>query len=675
MIGNPNVTKMLYGGDYNPEQWPEETRKEDMVLLKEAGIDVVTLNVFNWAMIQPSEETYDFTELDETVQRVTDNGMSICMATSTGAHPAWMAKRYPEILRTEFSGMKRKFGGRHNSCPNSYAFRHFSAELASHLAEHYKDQKNIVAWHVSNEYGGACYCENCENAFRVWLRKKYGSLEAVNQAWNTHFWGHTFYEWEEIVAPNLLSEHFEERRSMFPGITLDYKRFMSDSMLENFRAEYDAIKKWIPNANITTNLMGLYEGLDYQKWGKYMDFVSWDNYPTATEGPADIAFKHDLMRGVKRDLPFCLMEQTPSVSNWLPSATLKRPGELRLLSYQAAAHGADTVMFFQMRQSMASCEKFHGAVIQHVGNDKNRVFRECAQIGEELQKIGGQTLGSMSKPRVAILYDWNNRWAIEGSSGLSLDIEYPEEVMQYYRPLFEQNIEADVIGVDEDLSRYRLVIAPELYMVKPGVKKSLEQFVENGGILVLSLYCGITNENDQVVCGGYPGELRELAGIWTEEFDALKEKENSFVWNGVTYPARYAFAVSHCETAESLAEYQEDFYAGTPVLSCNSYGKGKVYYVGTRSDERFYRSFVSMVCGEAGVASCVQELSGKVPEEMEITKRCKEKDAFWFCLNHAKENRRLQVSIPVTDVITGTTYAAGEEIPFSAYDVKILKKS
>ncbi len=675
MINDPNVTKMLYGGDYNPEQWDEETCKKDMEYLREAGVDVVTLNVFNWAMIQPSEETYDFSKLDATVERVTRAGMNICMATSTGAHPAWMAKRYPEILRTEFNGMKRKFGGRHNSCPSSYAFRHFSAALASRLAEHYKDQPNIVAWHISNEYGGACYCERCENAFRSWLRTKYGTLEAVNHAWNTHFWGHTFYDWDEIVAPNLLSEHFEERRSMFPGITLDYRRFMSDSMLENFRAEYDAVKKWIPDARITTNLMGLYPGLDYRRWGKYLDFVSWDNYPSADESAADIAFKHDLMRGLKRDLPFCLMEQTPSVSNWLPSATLKRPGEMRMLSYQAAAHGADTIMFFQMRQSAASCEKFHGAFIQHVGNDQNRVFRECAQLGKELQQIGGATLGSMAKPKAAILYDWDNRWAIEGSSGLSLDIEYPEEVMQYYRPLFAASIDTDVIGMEEDLSRYQLVIAPELYMVKPGVRESLERFVQAGGTLVLSLYCGIADENDRVVCGGYPGELRELTGIWTEEFDALKEKENRFSWNGKEYPARFAFAVSHCEQAESLAVYESDFYAGSPVLTRNAYGSGHVYYVGTRSNEAFYQDFLQAVCEEAGVASCAKELTAKALDAMEITKRESEKGTFWFCLNHLEEDVPLVPEIPVTDVITGTKYPAGEDIVFGPYDVKILQKN
>lgn len=317
ILDSGKVTKMLYGGDYNPEQWDEETREKDMELLGKAHIDVVTLNVFNWAMLQPNEETYDFSELDETVERVTKNGMKICMATSTGAHPAWMAKKYPDILRTEFSGMKRKFGGRHNSCPNSPTFRKYSVALARALALHYKDQKNIVAWHVSNEYGEACYCENCEKAFRVWLRKRYGTLENLNYAWNTRFWGHTFYEWDEIVAPNLLSEHFEENRSMFQGITLDYKRFNSDGMLQNFRNEYQAIKEIIPDAKITTNFMGTYKPLDYKSWAPYLDMISWDNYPEKDAEPAKVAMNHDLMRGLKGGMPFMLMEQTPSVSNWL----------------------------------------------------------------------------------------------------------------------------------------------------------------------------------------------------------------------------------------------------------------------------------------------------------------------------------------------------------------------
>ena len=345
MAFSDKVSKILYGGDYNPEQWTPDIWEQDMELLKQAGIDVVTLNVFNWASLQPSEEMYDFAELDAAVKRVTEQGMAICMATSTGAHPAWMAKRYPEVLRTDFEGRRRKFGGRHNSCPNSPVFKQYAKRLAGKLAERYREQKNIVLWHVSNEYEGACYCENCEKAFRVWLKKRYGTIENLNRLWNTRFWGHTFYDWDEIVAPSMVSEHFEEARSMYQAITLDYKRFNSDSMLANYRAEAEAIRAQIPDACITTNFMGAYKPLDYKKWAASLDVVSWDNYPAEGADPASIAMNHDLMRGLKHGQPFLLMEQTPSTCNWLNDNRLKLPGVMRLLSYQAVAHGADTWRF------------------------------------------------------------------------------------------------------------------------------------------------------------------------------------------------------------------------------------------------------------------------------------------------------------------------------------------
>ena len=293
-----NQNKIAFGGDYNPEQWDEATWEEDMHLFGLAHIDTVTLNVFSWAMLQPDESTYDFTKLDRIMELVKKNGLKVVLATSTGAHPAWMAHRYPEILRTEFNGMKRKFGGRHNSCPNSPVYRMYSARLAEKLAEHYKDYDNIVAWHISNEYGGECYCENCEKAFHVWLKKKYHTIEEVNRVWDTAFWGHTFYDWEEIVLPNLLSEHFAYERTMFQGISLDYRRFNSDSILECYRLEYEAVKRHTPDIPLTTNLMGFYKPLDYQKWAKYMDMVSWDNYPSNQDTPAQIALSHELMRGI-----------------------------------------------------------------------------------------------------------------------------------------------------------------------------------------------------------------------------------------------------------------------------------------------------------------------------------------------------------------------------------------
>ena len=437
MINDEKIKKVLYGGDYNPEQWPEEIWEEDMRLFKLAGIDVVTLNVFSWAALQPDENTYNFEKLDKIMDLVEKNGLKVCMATSTAAHPAWMAKRHPDVLRTEFNGMKRKFGSRHNSCQNSPTYQKYSVLLAKKLAERYGKRDCIVAWHVSNEYGGECYCENCENAFRVWLKEKYQTIENLNQAWDTAFWGHTFYDWDEVVLPNLLSEHFAENRTTFQGISLDYRRFNSEGMLKCFQAEYDAIKSVIPDAKITTNLMGFYKPLDYQKWAKSMDFISWDNYPANEDPYSRIAMNHDLMRGIKGGQPFALMEQTPSVTNWLAYNALKRPGVMRLWSYQAMAHGADTVMFFQMRRSIGACEKYHGAVIDHVGNENTRVFREIAAMGQELKELGDKTLGARYHAKAAVFVDWDNWWGIEYSAGPSCDLRYLDEVFNYYRALEE----------------------------------------------------------------------------------------------------------------------------------------------------------------------------------------------------------------------------------------------
>lgn len=666
------VKKILYGGDYNPEQWNQDIVKEDMGFLQEANIDVVTLNVFNWAMIQKDEEAYDFSELDKTVKRVTDANMNICMATSTGAHPAWMAKKYPDILRTEFNGMKRKYGGRHNSCPNSPTFKKYSVKLAKELAKHYKDKENIVVWHINNEYGGACYCENCEKAFRVWLKKKYKTIEKLNAEWNTNFWSHTFYDWDEIVSPNILSEHVDELRSMHQGITIDYMRFNSDSMLENFKAEYNAIKDIIPDAVITTNLMGFYKPLDYQKWGREIDIVSWDNYPEPDADPAYTAMNHDLMRGINNGSPFMLMEQTPSVSNWSLNNNLKRPGVMRLLSLQAVAHGADTVMFFQMRRSPAGCEKFHGAVIDHVGNNKTRVFRECSELGLELKNIGDEIIDSRIKSKVALIFDWETWWALECSIGPSGRLKYVKEVFKYYKAFYDLNIPIDIIGMNDDVSKYKVVLAPLLYMIKNDIDIKLKDFAQRGGHVVFSFLSGYVNENDYITIGGYPGKLRGMTGIWVEEIDSLgDEQSNSFKYKDTIYPATLLCDVMHLEGAEMVAEYQKDFYANTPVITRNKWGKGVVHYIGCSTEDGFYKEYMKDLCRECNIESIILENEG-LEGDIEVTIREKDNKKIIFILNHSIEERSFKLKISGIELIKNILIECNKEYRIKGKDVYIV---
>jgi beta-galactosidase len=663
-ILSTKLPKMFYGGDYNPEQWSRETWEEDIRMFKLAGIDVVTLNVFTWALNQPDEETYHFEWLDEIIDLLYSNGIYVCLATGTANHPAWMANRYPDVLSVDFAGRKRKFGFRHNSCPNSATYKKYAKLLVKKLASRYKNHPAIVVWHVNNEMGCQCYCDNCEKEFRVWLKKRYGSLESLNKAWNTRFWGHTFYSWEEIVLPNLLSEHLDEsnpNKTAFQGISLDYYRFNSDSVLDRYLDEYEILKKITPNIPITTNYHGhaTYKPLDYFKWSKYVDIVAWDNYPAFDTPESTTAFRLDMMRGFKDGDPFMIMEQTPSQQNWQPYNSLKRPGVMRLWSYQAIARGADTVMFFQLRRSYGACEKYHGAVIEHVGHENTRVFKEVAELGADLQQLGDILLDSRIDTSIALLFDWENWWAVEFSSGPSDHLKYVEEVQKYYNAFFSKNIPVDIINAEADLSKYDIVIAPVLYMVKDDLDKRIEQFTSSGGTFVTTFFSGIVNENDLVHLGGYPGKLRNLLGIWVEEIDALYPgKTNQIVMNNdiqgfkATYECGILCDLLHIEGAEIVAEYGSDFYKGMPSLTRNKFGKGEAWYIASSPEPEFIENFIDHLCNKHSIKPIL-----KTPSEVEVTKRTKDGKSFTFLLNHSDEVKQIRLSDDTyEDILTKKKY-------------------
>jgi beta-galactosidase len=642
---------ILYGGDYNPNQWPREIWDEDMRMFRDARINSATINVFSWAKIQPAEDRYDFSELDDMVDMLSRENYEIVLATSTGALPAWMAAKYPEVERTDYEGRHHKFGHRHNACPNSPVFQKYSAALAGKLAERYGSNPHVKCWHISNEYGGECYCENCAKAFRVWLQKKYGTIEELNKAWNMEFWGHTIYDWEEIVLPNALGEGIGTEKTAFAGISIDYRRFNSDSMLANFMAERDAIREYDKETPITTNLMGTYKGLDYFKWAKEMDIVSWDNYPRYDTPWSHTAMCHDLMRGLK-DAPFMLMEQTPSQQNWQPYNSLKRPGQMRAQSYQTLAHGADTIQFFQLRRSVGACEKFHGAVIEHVGTENTRVFREVKQLGEELEKLGGILPGSVNEAQVGVVFDWDNYWALEYTSGPSVDLTYVPHIHEYYRYFYDRNIAVNMVPVDADFSKYKLIVAPVLYMVKDGMAQALEAFVEKGGTLVLTYMSGIVGQSDNVHLGGYPGPLRRLAGVWVEEIDALApEQFNQVVMDsGESCKCGLVCELMHLEGAESLGTYGDDFYKGMPAVTRNSYGKGHVYYVGTHMEEAGLDNILDKAAAEAEVESVV---SGGEGLEI-VCRKTKEGKKLYFVMNFGEQERTLPACFAgQRDLLTG----------------------
>ncbi|MGF1998153.1 beta-galactosidase [Enterococcus casseliflavus] len=661
--------RILFGGDYNPNQWPKEIWEEDIRIFKKASINSATVNVFSWAKIQPSENCYDFEELDQIIEKLSTEGFDIVLATSTAALPAWMFKKYPEVARTDYDGRHHKFGQRHNACPNSLVYQKYAERLATKLAERYGENPQVTCWHINNEYGGECYCDNCEKAFRVWLKDKYHTIEALNKAWNMEFWGHTVYEWDEIVLPNALSEGIGYDKTAFAGISIDYRRFNSDSLLKNYMMERDAIRKIDPTTPITTNLMGTFKRLDYFKWAKEMDLVSWDNYPSYNTPWSLVAMTHDLMRGLKQQ-PFMLMEQTPSQQNWQPYNSLKKPGQMRAQSYQTIAHGADTIQYFQLRRSIGACEKFHGAVIEHVGHEDTRVFRETAALGAELAQLS-DIIGTQTQAQVAVIFDWDNYWALEYTSGPTVDLKYVEQIHRYYRYFYEQNIAVDLVPVDADLSKYKLVAAPVLYMIKEGMQERLTDFVMQGGALLTTYMSGIVDQSDNVHLGGYPGPLRELAGIWVEEIDALAPEQSngvSLVNEELTGTSNLVSDLIHLENAEALAHYTSNFYAGMPAVTKNTFGDGTVYYFGGQLEDQLQDQLFKTIVEESDITPVIEEAT-----KLEIACRENEEAKFFVIINFHEEAQPLpEMFVGKTDLLTGKVLSS--EMMLTQYITYIVKE-
>ncbi len=633
---------LLYGGDYNPEQWPEAVWAEDMRLMKLAAINITSINIFSWAMLEPKPEQYHFEQLDHIMDMLAQNGIAADLATGTASPPTWMSRHYPSMLPVTRDGRRMSHGSRQHYCPNSPDFRRKSAALVQQLAERYAQHPALKMWHLNNEYGchtAACYCDNCAEAFRVWLQERYQSLEGVNSAWGTSFWSQRYYDWEDILPPRLTPAQNN------PTQSLDYWRFMSDSLLACYRVEEEILRAVTPTIPLTTNLMVGFKPVDGFVWAPHMDIVSFDMYPPVSAHAWETAFSHDLMRSLKGGKPHLVMEQSPSQVNWMLQNPHKRPRRMRLHSLQAVAHGADGVMFFQWRQSQAGAEKFHSAVVPHEGSEHTRIFQQVAQVGTELHTLSPTVIGSRVPAQVAILMDWQNWWDVEYLPGPSNRLHYWEQLLTYYRAFHKLNVAVDVVSPDSDLSKYQIVIAPLLHMLRPGVAKNLEQFVEQGGTFLTTFFSGLVDQNGHVGLGGYPAELRKLLGIYIEEFDPLTpDMTNQVVITEGTLQGTYSATVwgelLHLEGAQALGVFASDYYAHKPALTVNQFGKGHAYYIATQGSNDLLEKLTQQLCEQGNVLPVLE-----APEGVEVTKRVQaDGKTIYFLLNHTEQIQ--QVNLP-----------------------------
>lgn len=649
---------IMHGADYNPEQWENYPGiiDKDIAMMKQAKCNVMSVGIFSWARLEPQEGVYDFSWLDELVEKLYAAGIHVFMATPSGARPAWMSQKYPQVLRVGRDRVPALHGGRHNHCMTSPVYRQKVQQMNQRLAERYAHHPAVVGWHISNEYGGECHCELCQQKFRLWLKARYQTLENLNEAWWSTFWSHTYTDWSQIESPAPQGE------GSIHGLNLDWRRFNTAQVTDFCTEEAKPLKAANPKLPTTTNFMEYFYDYDYWKLAQAIDFISWDSYPMwhgekdETQLACYTAMYHDLMRTLKQGKPFVLMESTPSSTNWQPTSKLKKPGMHILSSLQAVAHGADSVQYFQWRKSRGSVEKFHGAIVDHVGHIDTRVGREVSELGRILANLE-PVVGSRVEASVAIIFDWESRWAMDDAQGpRNCGMEYEKTVVEHYRPFWEQGISVDVINADCDLSGYQLVIAPMLYMVRDGFAEKVTQFVERGGQFVATYWTGVVNETDLCYLGGFPGPLRPLLGIWAEEIDCLTDDESNIV-QGLSgnraglqgpYQARHLCELIHLEGADALAHYRDDFYAGFPAVTVNHVGKGKAWYVASRNDAAFQKDFFTNIANELNLA---RALNTDLPEGVSAHRRTDGESEFIFIENFSAQAQSLVLPAQYLDMV------------------------
>lgn len=604
----PASEAVLYGADYNPDQWlgQERVLAEDIELMKKAGIRSASIGIFSWTALEPKPGIYNFDWLDATMDRLAQAGLKVFLGTPSGSKPAWLSESHPEIRRVGLDGLREPSGGRHNHCPTSPVYREAVRGINQELARRYGAHPALALWHIGNELHGECHCDLCRAAFQCWLRQRYGTLENLNQSWWTAFWNHTFTDWSQIRT----------HEPSIDGLSLDWRRFVNDQHVSFLENEMAPLREITPGIPCTTNFMGTHPTSNYWQWAKSMDCISNDHYPLYDDREdtwkksLGSDFIHSLMRGMAHGDPWILMECSPSTVNWGQINKLKRPGVHRQEVLQAVANGADVVHYFQWRKGRGGREKFHGAVVDHEGSSHSRVFRECAEVGQILQKLAPVVGVRPDRAQVALVFDWESRWALAASSGPKKESYgdlYTRTCNEHFRALRTAGIEVDIVPFDADLSGYRAVVTPALYLLGQDTARRLTEFVEAGGSWVATYLTGYVDEHNRCWCGGFPGpHLREVFGLWNEEIDYLYDDETVRIRGCVEglngeIKASDVVEVLHAEGAEVLARADSEFYAGQPVILNHGWGKGSTFYLGARLDDDSLAAFYKIAAAKLGL--------------------------------------------------------------------------
>lgn len=643
--------------------------------MPKVGANIVSLGIFAWSALEPEEGRYEFGWMDAIMDRVASLGGVAALATPSAARPPWLAHRYRETSRVTSWGVREPYAGRHNHCYSSPVMREKIAAINGKLAERYAGHPALGLWHISNEYGGECFCEHCLAAWQQWLKDKYGTIDALNEAWWADFWSHRYSDWAQITPKDGAIE----------GEKIDWSRFVTDRTVDFMKHEIAAVRRHDPDTPATTNFMGFFEMLNYRRFEPHIDVIANDWYPAynvdgdLARQAADQAFLHDLMRGMKGGRPWLLMESTPSTTNWQATAKVKRPGQHRLECLQALAHGSDSVMYFQWRKGRGATEKFHGAIVDFSGSEDTRVIRDVAEVGRIAGKLD-DLVGLPTPSEVALIVDWESAWAVEKSMGLgNRKKRYPGTCAQWHRSLWRRNAPVDIIGDEARFEGRKLLVAPMLHLIKPGVVDRLRGFVENGGTLVLTYLSGLVDEHMRCLMGGWPGGgLREMAGVWVEEQDVIYDDDEQSIHVdasvapgfGGRFTVRDYCDLMHVEGADVLATFERDFYAGQAAVTTNPLGAGRVIYVGARTDDAFIDALIGGLCDELRIASAP---GIDAPAGVCVQQRADGATRFTFLLNFTRDEQTVDLGEgPWTDAVDDESI--GRRLTLPGLGSRVLRK-
>lgn len=652
--------RIWYGGDYNPDQWPEEVWDDDVRLMKKAGVNLVSVGIFSWAKIETSEGVYDFDWLDRIIDKLGEAGIAVDLASATASPPMWLTQAHPEVLWKDYRGDVCQPGARQHWRPTSPVFREYALKLCRAMAEHYKGNPYVVAWHVSNEYG--ChnrfdYSEDAEHAFQQWCEERYGTIDAVNDAWGTAFWAQRMNDFSEIVPPRFIGDG----NFMNPGKLLDFKRFSSDALKAFYIAERDTLAEITPDLPLTTNFMVSASGsvLDYDDWGDEVDFVSNDHYFIPGEAHLDeLAFSASLVDGIARKDPWFLMEHSTSAVNWREINYRKEPGQLVRDSLAHVAMGADAVCYFQWRQSKAGAEKFHSAMVPHAGED-SAVFRDVCELGADLNKLSDEgILGSrLAKSRVAVVFDYESEWATEHTATPTQHVHHVDEPLAWFRALADQGVTADVVPVRGAWDDYEMVVLPSVYLLSEETTRRVRDYVVGGGRLVVTYYTGISDEKDHVWLGGYPGSIRDVVGVRVEEFmpmgdDFTGVPDRLELSNGAVAHDIADVIGSVDGTATVLETFKDDPWTGmdgAPAIVAHTFGEGRSVYVGARLGRDGIALSLPEILDSLGVA----EAGGNDGRVLHVEREGADGSRFVFSFNRTHET----VRVPVEGEVVVSSFA------------------